>query len=88
MPAMIVEFQDVSATMEGTVIKVESDEDDYSGYYYFGSEYMESFDGGELDLEEGTELPSQIDTLNDNEREALRENIFPEDDEEEGSESE
>jgi hypothetical protein len=85
MPTMIVEFQDVSATMRGTVIKVDSDRDDWSGYYYFDSEYMEQFDGGSFDLEEGRELPDQIGLLPEEERELLREDLFPADNDEEES---
>lgn len=84
---MIVEFQDVSATMQGTVIEVEADRDAQSGFYYFGSEYMEDFDGGSFDLEEGRELPSEIGLIPEEEREVLRENLFPKDDEEEEGQS-
>lgn len=82
MPAMVVEFQDVSATMEGTVIRVDADREERSGYYYFDPEYMERFDGGAFDLDEGRELPGQIGLLPDEERDALRDELFPEDDEE------
>jgi hypothetical protein len=81
MPAIIVEFQDVSATMEGTVIKVEAEEEESSGYYYFGPDYMEQFDGGSFDLDEGQQLPSQIGLLPDEEREVLRESLFPKEEE-------
>lgn len=85
---MIVEFEDVSATMEGTVIKVETDTEDPNGYYYFGSEYMDDFEGGEFDLGEGTQLPSQIDQLPEGDQETLREGLFQEDEEDVESESE
>lgn len=87
MPAMIVEFQDVSATMKGTVIKVDAKADHRSGYYYFGPDYMERFDGGAFDLDKGRELPSQIGLLPEDEREALRDELFPKDDEDVDSES-
>lgn len=87
MPTMIVEFQDVSATMAGTVIKVESDREDREGYYYFGPDYMEQFEGGSFDLDEGRELPSQIGLLPDEEREVLRDGLFPADEEEDEGES-
>lgn len=89
MPAMIVEFQNVSATMQGTVIKVESKGNpEQSGHYYFSSDYMEEFDGGSFDLEDGYSLPSEIGLIPEEERNTLRdEGKFPEEEEEVESES-
>jgi len=86
MPTMIVEFEDVSATLKGTVVKVEENGSD-SGYFYFGPDYMDEFDGGRLDLEAGFNLPSQIGLLPDDERDALRDTLFPKDDEDVEGES-
>jgi len=88
MPAMIVEFEDVSATMKGTVIKVERNTGGREGYFYFGPEYMEEFDGGSFALSAGQELPAEIGLLPDGEREALRENLFPKDEDEDGGDAE
>lgn len=77
---MIVEFESVSASLEGTVIKVETDSEAPDGYYYFGNEYMDEFEGGEFDLNAGTPLPDELDTLPDGEQDALRNDLFQEED--------
>lgn len=74
--------------MKGTVIKVEENRSGKNGYFYFGPDYMEQFDGGEFLLSAGRELPNEIGLLPEGEREALRSELFPEEDEQDESQSE
>jgi len=88
MPAVVVNFTDISATIAGTVIEVDANKEQRSGYYYFGPDYMEEFGGGAFDLKKGVRLPSEIEELPEEEREVLRKELFQEEQEEEADEPE
>lgn len=74
--------------MEGTVIKVEKNSGGDKGYFYFDADYMEEFDGGSFALSAGRQLPAEIGLLPEGEREALQQDLFPKDNEEDSGESE